>query len=418
MRTKNTIKYYLLICLALALTFFTNDFGLTDIQKTALVIAVGVDKEEENFIVTSQIALPKSEKEGENTQSAQIVSKGKTVAEAFEQINAKTGWYPKLVFCQVVVLGESATKTNAFDCLNFFLRDEYLSDGCLLATCDGSAQEILTAKTPVEELSALAMQKVLSSHAERVGTVLPTTLREFSALSFSESRSAYMPLLKAEPPQEINAKNQKEGGQVRDEGNSSEKEGKETQSNEQGQGDQKEQETKGSNENEKVFSASETALFYNGIRVGKLTAKETKTFSFFQNKLRLATYLVQENSLEYALTVKRNSPKMRLTIKDSSAPILKISLTVTAGILDEANLQTIDETTDAGKIPNGVLPKAEETLRADLLALFEKTRALNCDIFKCKETLKRKNYKDYYRLKDEILTAVQAKIEVKFQNVR
>ena len=86
--------------------------------------------------------------------------------------------------------------------------------------------------------------------------------------------------------------------------------------------------------------------------------------------------------------------------------------------MDEANLQTIDETTDAGKIPNGVLPKAEETLRTDLLAVFEKTRALNCDIFKCKETLKRKNYKDYDRLKDEILTTLQTEIEVKFQNIR
>ena len=202
MRAKTTVRYYLIVAILLAFLFFSNDFGLTDVQKTALVIAVGIDREESEFIVTSQIALPKSEKDGENAQSAQIVSKGKTVSEAFEQINAKTGWYPKLVFCQLIILGESAAQKNVFECLNFFLRDEYLSDGCLLAACDGSAQELLNAKNPVEELSGLAASKVLSSHSERVGTVLPSTLREFSASYYAEGKSGYLPILKAEPPQE------------------------------------------------------------------------------------------------------------------------------------------------------------------------------------------------------------------------
>ena len=87
MRAKNTVRYYLLILLVLAVSFFTNDFGLVDIQKTALVIAVGIDREEDEFVVTTQIALPKPDEQGE--QDSEIVSKGKTVASAFEEINAK-----------------------------------------------------------------------------------------------------------------------------------------------------------------------------------------------------------------------------------------------------------------------------------------------------------------------------------------
>ncbi len=418
MRAKNTARYYLLVCIALAFLFFSNDFGLTDVQKTALVIAVGIDREEQDFIVTSQIALPKSEQEGENTQSAQIVSKGKTVAEAFEQINAKTGWYPKLVFCQLVVLGESAVKKDVFDCLNFFLRDEYLSDGCLLATCDGSAQEILNAKNPVEELSGLAAQKVLSPHSERVGTVLPSTLREFSEQYYAEGKSGYLPVLKAEPPQEKTEQSEKGGGQGQGESGSQEKQsGKNSQGGQAQSGQSGEQKQK-NQDDKKVFSASETALFVDGVMVGKLTTEESKTFAFVKSKLRLATYLVKENETEYALNVKRNTPKLKLSIEKKDAPVLKISLTVTAGILDGAKLQTLEETADAGKIPSGVLPNAEEKLKTDLLALFEKTRALGCDIFECQETLKRKNYEYYYQLKDEILKTVRPKVEVKFENVR
>ena len=101
--TKNTVRYYLLLIVALLFLFFSGDFGLTDVQKTAIVMAVGVDREEETFIVTSQIAIPQSSKQGKQTETVQIVSRGKTIAAAFEDINAKTGWYPKLVFCRLIL---------------------------------------------------------------------------------------------------------------------------------------------------------------------------------------------------------------------------------------------------------------------------------------------------------------------------
>ena len=96
---KNTIRYYLLLIFFLAILFFSNDFGLTDVQKTAIVVAVGIDREGEEFSVSAQIAVPQSSKQEKSTQSVQIVSRGKTVGEALEEINAKTGWYPKLIFC-------------------------------------------------------------------------------------------------------------------------------------------------------------------------------------------------------------------------------------------------------------------------------------------------------------------------------
>ena len=88
MHAKNTVRFYILIAIVLGFLFFSNDFGLIDIQKTAIVIAVGLDREEDEFIITSQIALPKSEKEGENSQSAQIVSKGKTVVSPLISLGA------------------------------------------------------------------------------------------------------------------------------------------------------------------------------------------------------------------------------------------------------------------------------------------------------------------------------------------
>ena len=58
LHVKNTVRYYLIVAFLLVFLFFSNDFGLTDVQKTAIVMAVGVDREEDTFIVTSQIAIP------------------------------------------------------------------------------------------------------------------------------------------------------------------------------------------------------------------------------------------------------------------------------------------------------------------------------------------------------------------------
>ena len=42
---RNTVRYYILIIVALSFLSFSNDFGLLDVQKTAIIMAVGIDKE-------------------------------------------------------------------------------------------------------------------------------------------------------------------------------------------------------------------------------------------------------------------------------------------------------------------------------------------------------------------------------------
>lgn len=406
MRIKST-KVYVILAVILAFLFFSNDFGLTDIQKTALVIAVGVDRENDEFVITSQIAMPKSEQDGESSESAQIVSKGKTVADAFEQINAKTGWYPKLVFCKLIALGESATKRNVFECLNFFLRDEYLSDNCSVAVCEGSAQEILNAKTPVEDLSGLAAIKVLSSHAERVGSVLPNTLREFASSYFDQDKSAFLPIIKAEAPQEETAQSKKEQSES----------GKSGGKGENGSASSGKQKSSNGEQEKKVFSASETALFNDGKQVGKLNADESKTLAFVKNKLRLASYPLKVDDGEYTLHVKRNTPKTKLSFEQDQ-PKLEIQVTVTAGILDGSKFHSVESLSDAGEIPKKVLRSAEEKLQGDILKLFEKTKALNCDVFDCSLTLKRKYFDRYEKYRENLLREIQPNVRVKFQNVR
>lgn len=217
MHSRNSVRYYLLIAALLIFFFFSDDFGIIDIQKTALVLAVGVDREDNQFIVTTQIAVPQSSAQGKDAQAVQMESRGETVADALNQINIKTGWYPKLVFCNLVVLGEGTVRQNVFDALDFFLRDEYMSDRCLVAACEGTAKEILDTVTPIDPISSVAAGKVLSDHARKVGTVAPATLREFAMGYFSSARSGWLPILKPETLEESSGQ---ETGQTDQDGQS------------------------------------------------------------------------------------------------------------------------------------------------------------------------------------------------------
>lgn len=412
---KNTVRYYILIVVALIFLFFSGDFGLIDVQKTALVMAVGIDREENTFIVTSQIAIPQSSKQGQASETVQLVSRGKTVADAFEEINAKTGWYPKLVFCKLLIVGEKTAQENVMDALDFFLLDEYMSDNCLVATCDGTAKDLLNVTALVDPSGSVAMQKVLSQHAERVGTVLPTTLREFSIGYFSDSKSGYMPILKTQPQQEqigsqtggstAEGESGSQGGQNQGNQNGG-------QSSTQSQGGQK-------NEQEKpVFSAGETALFVNGKRVDKFTVEETFAFNAVKHELKLASYSIEEQDTACTLSIKHNGRKNKVVLGADGRATMQIKLTLTAGLLDNSKALPLDGLGDAGDIPNGAFPSAEKLLTAQITSAFEKCRACGCDLFGLGENLQKHQSKRYQAIKDEILKNALTDIQITFRSIR
>ncbi len=176
----------------LLLLFFSNDFGLIDIQKTSIVTAVAIDAGDEGVDVTVQIAVPKS---GSTTASNVTVKNAPTVVDAIAELNLKTGWYPTLVHCRLILLGEEAAKENVFRNIDYFLRSQFVEDTCLVALCRGRAEKALTAQSPVGDMTYAAIEKVLSSEAQQTGLVSVNILRDFSKGYYGAGESSFLPLL-------------------------------------------------------------------------------------------------------------------------------------------------------------------------------------------------------------------------------
>ena len=186
-------RIFLAAAAVLLLLFFSNDFGLIDIQETAIVVALGIDtaEEGEGYDVTAQIAVPAST--GSGSAGNVTVKNARTVGEAIAELNHETGWYPTLVHCKLILLGEETANENVFNVLDYFLRNDAVEDSCLVAACSGTAREVFQAQSPVNDISASAISKVLSSEAQKTGLVSVTILKNFAIGYYSEGKSGILP---------------------------------------------------------------------------------------------------------------------------------------------------------------------------------------------------------------------------------
>lgn len=404
---------YALAAIFLTILFFSNDFGLVDIQKTAIVLAVGIDREEDSFVVTSQIAAPSASAGPKaSAEAVQVETRGDTVGAAIQKINEKTGWYPKLVFCNLIILGKTATEKNAFESLDFFLRNEYMSDDCNLCCTEGSAGELLSGSSAVEQISSLAIGKILSEHSAKLGLVAASNLRDFATHYFSSCGCGYMPIVNQSPLTEKGGKEQADGQE--EPSGSGKKQGDEGQGEGAAGGSEKEP----ASVQERTFTATDTALFSDGIYKGKLTAEETFVFQCIRNDLRLAAFDAEHGGVTYTLLIKKSKASVKFSVDDYAVPRLKIFVTVKAGLQDLSSSQTIAEIAAPDKTKEAVLKAAEKKFAKAVRSAFEKSRALNCDIFDVKNRLLKYESAYFSAYKDSVLERLLFSAEAKFEQSR
>ncbi len=395
-------RIFLIAAAILLLLFFSNDFGLINIQQTTVVTAIGIDRSEEEgkIDVSAQIAMPEGKK-----ASSVLVQGAETVGEAIAEFNAKTGWYPTLVHCKLVLIGAEATGEDVFSSLDYFLRSEFVEDSCLVAVCEKTAAETLQADSPIGELTSTAIAKVLSSQAQKTGQVSVCNLRDFAKGYFSVSESGFLPLvsIKKEAEEASSGKDSSQSGSDSQSGGSS------SQSGGGGQG------------SSDVFDASQTVLFYRGKRTETLDADETLAFNLADTDTDLAygdvSVYENGNKVTYNLKIKIGKKAQKLKIEDG-VPVFTFQIRAKAQITDADRSADIVEIAKTAIVPERVLRAAEEKFKAELDGIMEKTRSSGCDLFRMKQKLYRSRPKDFETYKDGLLTNARVLYDIRFDTLR
>ncbi len=380
-------KLWLILIAIVVFAFFSNDFGLVDIQKTAVILAAGVDKNGDGgYKMTAQIAVPKGvDRTTGGTSSVNFTAEGETIADCVSDIYCKTGWVPKFIFCNLLLIGEEAATENVFGALDFFLRNEYMPDSCYVAVCEGTAEEMISSESAIDDTSSLAITRLFSDATIKSGKATKMSLKEFSIGYHGPGKSGYMPYVIA---------NEQEGADTQGGGGS------------QSGTEQKKQ---------KAYCAERTALFYEGKQVALLGSDETFAFGLLNGDVTNGYLLCEEEGKAVTLSVLEDKGGVKLSTKGTPKAELKIELTVR--LFNRAVAADIDDVAKS-YVSDEVKENAKQTVLKAAENVFEISRESGCDLFNLNRSLYRSSKQKYEEWKDTLLATVPATYEVKINAVK
>ena len=384
-----------LLIAVLSALFFTNDFGLVDLRKTSVIIGVGVDfDEKDEMVLTAQLAVPMPAENGENTQFTVVTGRGSSVADALNDVNVKTGFYPKLVFCKLIIVGESCFDKDINSQLNYFFSNEYSGLTPKIAACKGKAGDLFSMQLPYGDSVTDSVDRLLSDEAQKSANVSTANLNDFGQGYYSKSKASYMPYIEVS------------GGES---GDSSGGENGQTSG---GEGGSKGQSQEKGGENIEFF-CGKTAVFNSGVLAGILSKEQAFAFNLLNGEIR-RTYVACGEG-ENATTISVRDCKGDVSLKvEKGVPVLKLSFSAAAKVQDDKIKR--DKQRGEDETPQDVLRLCEETLKAYMGDLYAYTESIRCDVLGAQDLLYKKQNKYYETLKDSITKTLTVVYDVKLRS--
>ena len=181
-------KFFLIVFAIVFINFLTLDFLLIDVEKTALIVAIGIDKTDNGYEVTAQIAVPEATNQSTKSNESVIYATGETLYDAVGDIGSRTGWYPKLSFCNLIILGNKVFEENVMGVVDFFVRSYKVEDSAILCASEKTAKEVLLSISPLDNISSFALTKIFVRDHNNASKILTTSIKDFAKFYYSQNQ--------------------------------------------------------------------------------------------------------------------------------------------------------------------------------------------------------------------------------------
>ncbi|MDE6868683.1 MAG: hypothetical protein K2J83_06060 [Clostridia bacterium] len=424
---KLSVIIYWAILIALLALFFTNDFGLTDIRKTSIIVAVGVDTQDGEVQVTAQLAVPQPSESGNNIQYTQVQGSGLTVADALNEINSKTGFYPKLLFCKLILIGEECQKDELFKVLSCFYRRNYSELTALVAMCQGRASDMLAMPATVNPETSSAILQVLSDELEKSANVSYANLKDIAETNYSKSAACYMPYIEANKPGTSEsgggdsiggdpAGGSGSGGSSGSSGGGSGESSGGGSGGSQSEGSGSGSSDTGGGQEQVEFTARRTAFFSNGKFAGILDETQAFALDILKNSIRLAVLPFEVDGINYTLGMKNANGGIKLKV-DKGVPRLTLSFKAKAQI--QGKRMTLDphDVPFDDTVKQSVLEGAKKEIEKRFSDLVKVCAETDCDLLGARNQLYKYNNKYFDAFNEDLLTRMEVKYEIDIQSI-
>lgn len=425
MLRRASVVFFWLLFLAMAVLFFSNDFGIVDIHKTSIIVAVGVDVTEDEVQVTAQLAVPKPSQSGDNVEYTEVQGRGPTIAEALNEINAKTGFYPQLQFCKLILLGDGCKDYDIFRVLGCLYRKNYSELTALVAMCNGKASEMLAMPTITSDMTTTVIQRAISDELEKCANVSSVNLKDIAVAHYSRSRACYMPLIEAnvqgtsEEGNDFGGEQPKTGGGGQQGGSSSgggeggASGGGEGSGGSSGGGSSGGSGSSGASGEQKPveFTAKRTAIFNNGYFTGILDEQQAFALNLLKNEIRLAILPCDTEKYHYALGLGKASGGIDVKVVDGT-PEVTLNFKAYGQITGIKKPVDFKETVQDDNLSPELLEAANKAVEERFSSLMEVCRQTDCDFLGIKEEIFKRHYCCFNELESTALQKMKINYEV------
>lgn len=372
------IRVALILGALLAIFYFSSDFALIDIEKTAIIVAIGIDEgENSRYKITAQIAIPQATDTAAANDDAVVTADGNTVMEGIQNIGAKTGWHPKLSFCSLVLIGRKVAENGVKDVIDYFIVSEKVQNSAIVAMADDKAGEILTSKTPLDAISSFAVSKIVLKSRWMTNTVPNANLRKIALSEYSPSKSSFMPVIK---PIKENTKS-KEGGSssitASTKSGGSEGSGGGSGGSGGGGGESSGGSSGGKDVPDKVYDASTLAVFSGFKLKGEFDEELTQIFNMLMGPLG-ESYITLENGDEKTLLALSNGTRS-VKVNLEKKPTIEIKLSFKVEVSDSSKGYALDKLNRRSVVDEDTITKVADKLNVLLLKLVDKVKESGAD---------------------------------------
>lgn len=391
-RKQNYKKYfsflYLIIFGVLTFIFITNDFGLLDLRKTSVIIGVALDYEEEEVVLTAQLAIPQPAENGENTKFNVVTGRGQSVASALHEVNVKTGYYPKLDFCKLIILGETCFSQNIIKFLDYFYRNEYSGLRMSVASCEGKAGELISQEFPCGNSATDVIDKVLSQEAQSSANVCSVSLKDVGEKLWSKSKGVFMPYLQ----NGILVEEPSGGGDSGGSGGSG---------------------SSGHCE-ESELTCNCAAIFSDGNFKGILNEEQNFALALLNNEVK-HTFLDSGNGGDKRVIGLRSCKGgVKVSIEEGT-PVLKFQFSAKVKLQDSDKGFSPEELKNPG-VSKQILSEGEDDINRLFISLYEFCKERECDILGIKNRLYKKSKAYFKQYEDSIFSSLTVTGDVKLKS--
>ena len=186
-----------LLLILITLTFLTGCYNYRELNDLAIVTAVSISKEKDNYNIAVQVVNPKKDQDTSSSNEPDFIvykSKGETLQAAFESLVKES---PKRMYktqMQILIIDEKMAKNNIKEVFEYLARNPEIRNEFNVLI--GKSDNILETLTPLDNLSSQNILDSLKASSKYLGNTNLLTFNELLSDYQNEKTEMAIPVIK------------------------------------------------------------------------------------------------------------------------------------------------------------------------------------------------------------------------------